>query len=144
MDEVTFRSAEGNTALTLAEFNRRDEEWCTFRATLEGDGLSASCVVEDHLSLGLPDRTGTLGLVELVASTVEEYHGWEGEKRWLSLEHQLALSVASERTGLAVLTVRLTPNLYDGWRSEATMKLDVMQREQLAKLLTRFFDLRAV
>lgn len=152
MEDVTVESSSGSGVLSLSEFTRPgDDGWCSFRAKLEARGLAASLEVDDHISLSiepvpsLGDRTGTFGLTQLVADTAEEFAGWEGQKRWESLEGQLVVSAVSERTGHAVFTVEIT----EGWRASITLRLDVEQRKRWAREMDRVFrhrdfDRRAV
>ena len=135
MEDVTVWSSSGSGVLTLSEFARPSENgWCSFLLTLEGYGLTASVEVYDHISLSivpepsLGDRTGTFGLTRLVARTAEEYTGWEGEKRWESMEGQLVISAVSERTGYATFTVEIT----EGWRAAIILRLDAEQRKRWA------------
>lgn len=138
MSDVVIQSVDG-PRLTLSRFGEQSDGWYSFHAVVEAPDLHASCVVHDRWYVGDPSSP-TSALADLVRETATEYRGWDGVKTWVATEHQLSVEATSDRTGHATFRFRLREDALDGWRAEATVVLDVMQRERWARELRQFFS----
>jgi len=94
-DQVTIKSAQDGSVLELLGTSRSD----TFRAHLRGGGFDGTVEVYE---LGPPKH-----LAAFFRDLALHWRGWQGEKRWASLEGQLSLSAKSDSTGHTQLDVRL-------------------------------------
>ncbi len=62
------------------------------------------------------------------------WRGWDGTKRWTSLEPDLQLSAVMDKTGHLTLTVKLEHGTPWRWRTEVELILEAGQLEQIAAL----------
>ena len=68
------------------------------------------------------------------------WKGWEGERIWESLEHELSLTAKHERFGHIHVRVRMQSGFTErDWRVDAFLLLYAGELESLAKQAPRFF-----
>jgi hypothetical protein len=132
---VVAVSARGGTRLAFSQFSGYDSaDYYSFVASIRRSGLKAEVRVVDF------SGSGMWSLSLFFQSLAAEWRGWEGEKVWESLEEHLTLRCTSDKKGHAYLTVRVGENKMGAeWSAEATLELDVMQRERLAAEVGRYF-----
>src|SRR5260370_41832297 len=89
---MLIRSNQGTGGLELSDLQPSDPSrpLDSFTATVILDGLRASTRVYAYRFEGL---------VDLFADLARNWRGWEGEKRWESLEAELKLACSCDRLG---------------------------------------------
>ena len=113
-------SAENEAALELSAYDRD-----FFLATLRSRGATGTARVGAFLSHGLGD---------LFADFAENWKGWEGSKRWSSLEGELSLEAHSDTLGHVYVTVVLREGAPAHWTLCAEL---VLESGMLPKLAAR-------
>ena len=125
-DRVIIKSAEAGAVLELFAPTGTG----TFRALLRGSKFEGAVEVYQY--------EPALHLAAFFRDLATEWRGWSGEKRWESLEHQLALTATSDATGHTYLIVELVGGpLYD-WRLRGSLVLEAGQLDGLAVEVERF------
>jgi hypothetical protein len=97
--------------------------------SVRDDGLEAETVVVSHYASGFED------LVAFVEAMAVNWRGWQGERRYRSLEGDL--TVTAKHDGHVRLSVELSKNL--GWRVQADFMLD--PGEQMTRAATELREL---
>ena len=127
-DSVIINSAKDGTRLTFSDVT--DD---AFTVTIEGVNFSGNVIVPSYHS-GFPNP--------LFDEFAAEWRGWEGEKKWSSLEGELHLTATSDKLGHVFLSVTLGVDF--GWRNEWKLKtklvLEAGQLELLAKSMNKLFS----
>jgi hypothetical protein len=104
-----------NGASLVIERDESPEAWW-WQVTLSDRDASATTRVD-------PD--GAMLVDEFFADLAREWRGWSGEKIWQPIEGGLRLSARHDGLGHVTLRTTLQQDAYpDGWRFEATLKLD--------------------
>jgi hypothetical protein len=81
-------------------------------------------------------------LANLFQSIAEEWRGWQGEKKWSSIEGELAVAATSDRLGHISLAVEMRQNYEQGepWKLKATIIVDAGQLDAIARNAKQFFQ----
>jgi Family of unknown function (DUF6228) len=81
-------------------------------------------------------------LVEFFEDLARHWKGWEGEKRWCSVEDNFVLSATSDSLGHVSLGVTLRSGPYDeDWTVETAVTIDSGKLENVAGEIKRFLHL---
>ena len=123
----SIESSENQAALELTSL---DHNFCT--ATLRSRGVSGTASVSTYLSAGLAD---------LFRYFADNWKGWDGVKRWGSLEGELSISAHSDRLGHVYFTVELREGAPAKWTLVADLVVDA---GMLAGLATRAREFETV
>ncbi len=99
-----------------------------FLVTIRGHNLSAFSKVYAYD----PFDSGLTRFFEYIAKC---WKGWNGEKKWTSLEGELRLICTTDSLG----HVSIEATLFDGWSVRNTFYVDAGQLEQLASDIKKFF-----
>ena len=102
-------------AFELVERGPKGEIWYV-GVRLRVPGLEASLRVSAHYASGFGD------LVTFFRDLASGWRGWQGEKAYESLEHDLRLTAVHD--GHVRLTVQLEQTWPDGWSASAVLQLD--------------------
>jgi len=104
---------------------------CEYLVRLGGGGVEASETVYDIQ----PHRWA-----DMFEDLAKHWKGWEGEKAYESLEYQLKISCAVDRTGHVHLRVSLRGDMAgSNWRAEDTLYLEAGQLDYLAARARAYF-----
>jgi hypothetical protein len=126
-DSVTISSVNNTAKLTFS--NVTDDE---FNTILEGKGFSGSVGVSCYHS-GFPNV--------LFDDLAANWKGWDGEKKWSSLEGELHLSAKTDQWGHIFLNVLIhVRNGYDDWDLSSELSIEPGQLDTLAKALNILFS----
>ena len=132
-DSVTIRSSRSAGKLKFTEAQPPSVRYPVeyLRVSIEDRDIAASSsrvyIYEPHDLAAFFD--------ELAA----HWKGWEGEKRWHSVERDFALSCRSDGLGHVAMQVTLTSGLYeDDWSVQAVIHVDAGQLEDLAAKVKEF------
>ena len=139
MGSVTIKSSTGSHELQLSEEEgllRLDgSEY--YRASLKAEGLTASAKVYAYEPHG--------ELSQFFAELAAHREGWEGEKRWRSLEGELTLSCRSGGGSRITIEVVLRSGLYeDDWCVQAMINIEAGQLVSIAANVRQFFSSKAI
>jgi Family of unknown function (DUF6228) len=116
-------SARDGGRLELGHLGR--DRW---QVTLSLPGLSASAEVDAFAY----DGEHTFGL--LFRRLADDWRGWEGERRWSSLEGDFELAATHDGLGHVALEVRLRSGPYEeDWLATGTIWLDAGQLNAVAR-----------
>jgi Family of unknown function (DUF6228) len=112
-------------------------------AALELTSFDATFFVANLRSRGVnaTARVGTYmanGLAELFGFFSDNWKGWEGSKRWSSLEGELSIEANSDRLGHVYLMVRLREGVLAKWTLQANIVLEAGMLADLAVRAKRF------
>jgi len=89
---------------------------------------------------GSVDLDASEPLPKYFQSLANSWKGWDGERRWDSLEGELKLAASMDHTGHVSLHFALLSGHYTyDWRLETAVELEAGQLEALAQDATRFF-----
>ena len=70
----------------------------------------------------------------------ENWRGWQGERQWESIEHELRLVATNDRRGHVAIRIRLRSGFWnDDWSVEATVQVDAGQLDGFARHAIKFF-----
>jgi uncharacterized protein DUF6228 len=70
----------------------------------------------------------------------ENWRGWQGDRRWESMEHELRLVATNDRRGHIAITIRLRSGICEhDWSVAATLKVDAGQLDEIARHAVKFF-----
>ena len=97
-----------------------------------------------HPGLDATARVGTYmsdGFAEFFSGLATSWTGWEGTRRWESLEGELALSATSDRAGHVYVLVHLHDGAPFRWAVELRLTLEAGQLEKLASRARQFQEL---
>ena len=83
-------------------------------------GLDAGLRVSAHYAIGFDD------LVKFFRGLASDWRGWQGERSYESLDHDLRLAAAHD--GHVQLAVRLREVRPDGWSATAVIRLTRARR----------------
>ena len=78
-------------------------------------------------------------LSELFSGLAEDWRGWEGERRWGSLDGEVELRATHDKLGTITLAVRMRSDAYDPtvrehhWTTTALLFLDAGTLDSLAR-----------
>ena len=127
---MIIKCSKDSSELALAEREglRRSGGSEYFRVTIRGHELSASSQVYAFEPRGC-------GLVQFFEDLAASWRGWEGEKRWTSLEGELSLICTSDWLGHIAIEV----TLYNIWSVRNVFHFDAGQLEQIASDVKKFF-----
>ena len=95
-------------------------------------GLDATAPVGSYMSDGLGD---------FFAELARDWRGWEGTRRWESLEGELTLLAESDRSGHVYVRVHLHDGAPARWMVELRLTLEAGQLERLAAKAREFEEL---
>jgi hypothetical protein len=77
---------------------------------------------------------------EWFCELAESWRGWQGERQWESMEHELRLVATNDRRGHIALGIQLRSGFSDyDWSVAATIMVDAGQLEGVAKHAVSFF-----
>jgi uncharacterized protein DUF6228 len=113
-----IRSTVGGTEMML-EYQDRD----SYLVTLKGPDLEARGKVWNGVGTGLGD---------FVAELARSWRGWDGLRKWSSMEGELELEAVMDRTGHVHLTVALQYRLPVLWRVQLQLVVEAGQLDRLA------------
>jgi hypothetical protein len=122
--QFSVTSSEDQAALELNDFKRN---FCT--ATLRSRGVSGTAAVGTYMSAGLAD---------LFQFCADNWKGWEGTKRWGSLEGELSIVAHSDRVGHVYLWVELREGAPAKWTLKAGLVVDAGILSSLATRAREF------
>jgi hypothetical protein len=70
----------------------------------------------------------------------ENWRGWEGERKWASLEGEITLSATNDRRGHVAMRVQMRSGFWDNdWHVTATVQVDPGQLDGFARHAAMFF-----
>jgi hypothetical protein len=118
-DELELSEREGLRRTDGSEY---------FRVAIRSHNLSASIQVYAWNPFGSR-------LEQFFEDVAANWRGWDGEKKWTSLEGELSLVCTSDSLGHIAIEV----TLYDGWSVRHVFYVDAGQLEQLASDIKNFF-----
>jgi hypothetical protein len=118
-DELEFSEREG---LRLTDGSEH------FRVAIRSLNLSASIQVYAWNPFGS-------GLEQFFEDIAASWRGWDGEKKWTSLEGELSLVCTTDKLG----HIAIEATLYDGWNVRNVFYVEAGQLEQLALDIRKFF-----
>jgi hypothetical protein len=122
-DELEFSESEGLRRTDGSEY---------FRVAIRSSNLSASAQV-----YAWEPRAD--GLEQFFEDLAANWRGWDGEKKWTSLEGELSLVCTSDSLGHIAIEV----TLYDGWSVRDVFYVDAGQLEQIVSDIKKFFAIEA-
>jgi hypothetical protein len=111
------------------------DDMVEYTVRLTGNGLAAEALV---LSL---DTAGS-GLPAFLEGLSDEFRGWEGNRGWENLDHDLGVEAAWLSGGHVTLRWWITPSIYDKW--SASVVLDVEAGAELSALSRELFTFFAL
>jgi hypothetical protein len=123
-DTFVIESSEAGATLELSALDSN-----FFLARVTHGGLDATARVGSYLSTGLGD---------FFASLAADWKGWEGARRWESLEGELSLAAESDRTGHVDLLVHLHNGAPVRWKLDLHLTLEAGQLERIVGGARRF------
>lgn len=127
MAPVIIKSSSGGRSL---KFSERNGDY--FRVDLEGDEITAT--------KGIWGYTDSVYLVQLFECIAANWKGWDGEKKWSSIESDLMLTATSDNLGHITLEVAIFKNHPDNdWNISAPVHLDAGSLDKIAKDVATFF-----
>jgi hypothetical protein len=134
VEEVTIKSSRSAGELKFSEPKppglNHVVEYC--RVTLRDRGIATS-------SARIYDPAGVVTLFDDMAA---DWRGWEGEKRWESVDNDFALSCASDARGAVSMTATLKGPYHEGeWRVQAVVHVEAGRLGELAAQVRRFMHL---
>jgi hypothetical protein len=109
----------------------REDDRDYFVAELRGLNLAARARVGTYMSAGI---------AEMFAEMAANWRGWAGAKSWSSLEGELHLSAAADRTGHITLTVELRDGAPAVWTVTLQLVIEAGQLEALRRAARAFED----
>jgi hypothetical protein len=85
--------------------------------------------------------TDAHGLANLFASFAQAWQGWQGEKKWSSLEGEFAIVATSDKLGHVRMDVEIHHDFgaTEPWRLKAAIVVDAGQLGAIAKDAEDFF-----
>lgn len=85
--------------------------------------------------------TDAHGLADFFAAIAENWKGWQGEKKWYSLEGAFSIVATSDKLGHISLAVEMHHDFgaTEPWRLRATVAVDAGQLDAIAKDAKDFF-----
>ena len=106
-------------------------EFVDFTVRIDATGLSATTVVRSFET--------QQGLREFFGSLASDWRGWQGTRRWESIEHHLAIEATVDHHGHVALTFTLQRHYRpDAWSVTVTVSVDA--GEEMTKLASRIDD----
>jgi hypothetical protein len=111
-------SSIDEAALELTSFDAR-----FFIANLRSRGVNGTARVGTYMANGL---------AELFGFFADNWKGWEGSKRWTSLEGELSIEASSDRLGHVYLMVQLCEGAPAKWTLQANIVLEAGMLADLA------------
>ena len=128
MKTVVIKSSSGGRSLRFSE--RSGDH---YRVSLDGDEVTATTTVWGY--------TDSDFLVQLFSSIAANWKGWEGEKKWSSIESDLLLVASSDNLGHITLEVSICGNHPDNdWSMSAPVHLDAGGLDKVASDVAAFFQ----
>jgi Family of unknown function (DUF6228) len=138
MESVTIKSSSGGNTLRLSNpkppGSRYPVEsiWMELRGREIAASSSQIYLYQSH------------DLMEFFEDLARHWKGWEGEKRWCSIEKDFVLSATSDSVGHISLGVSLRSGPYDeDWTVETAITIDSGQLEKVAGEMKRFLHIGA-
>jgi hypothetical protein len=130
-EQVTIKSVRDGKKIELSWPDPRESFASHIKVRVVGLGVDVSADVDLYTSEPLP---------KFFENLANSWTGWEGERRWTSLEEELKLSASIDRTGHVTIRVGLMSghHMY-AWRLETAVELESGQLEALAKDMALFF-----
>ena len=138
MQSVLIKSFSGSDELQLSEQEGllRPEGSEYYRVALKATDLTASAKVYAFEPHG--------ALAQYFADLAAHWTGWNGEKKWCSLEGEFTLSCKSDGCGHVAMEVALKSGLYkDDWSVQVMINVDAGQLEEIASNIKLFFSICA-
>jgi hypothetical protein len=124
---VEIRSSRGRRSL---RFHSRSGD--SFAASIEGDGPQATKSIWGY--------TDCAFLVQLFESIAGDWKGWQGERSWESIEHDLRLAITSSSTGRITILVTLRDyHEEQDWEFTIPIFTEAGQLESIARQVGAFF-----
>ncbi len=136
MECVNIKSSDSSNELQLSEQEglSRPEGSEYYRVNLKAKDLMASAKVyafEPHSELA-----------QYFNDLAVHWKGWNGEKKWSSLEGEFILSCNSDNQGHIAMEVVLKSGLYeDDWSVRTEINIDAGQLEEIALNINSFFSI---
>ena len=138
MQSVLIKSLSGSDELQLSEQEGllRPEGSEYYRVALKAKDLTASAKVYAFEPHG--------ALAQYFADLAAHWKGWNGEKKWSSLEGEFTLSCKSDGCGHIAMEVALKSGLYeDDWSVQIMINVEAGQLKEIASNIKRFFSICA-
>jgi hypothetical protein len=124
---VAIRSCHGRRSL---RFHSQRGDY--FQASVAGDGPTGSVLVWGYTDCEL--------LVDLFESIARDWRGWDGKRRWSSIEGELNVAASTTKTGNVTLSVELVHSGgVDEWRLIVPIFTEAGQLERIAREVASFF-----
>jgi hypothetical protein len=124
---VEIKSSSGGRSLVFSERDGDD-----FRVAILGDEVTAKKRIWGHSDSHL--------LIDLFEFMAENWKGWEGDKKWQSIESDLCLTASTDNWGHITLGVSIHANHPDDdWSAQAPIHLDAGSLDTLLKDIRAFF-----
>jgi hypothetical protein len=85
--------------------------------------------------------TDAHGLADLFAIIAENWKGWQGEKKWSSIEGEFSIIATSDKLGHISLSVEMHHDFgaTEPWQLKSTVVVDAGQLDAIAKDAKAFF-----
>jgi Family of unknown function (DUF6228) len=140
-DGVVIGHGSRTLALAVNQVGQSDRDpsrqsvW-SLEAELVADGLTA------HTSFWLGPEGVDVGLNEFFADLEREWRGWDGERRWETMEGGLSLTCTHDGRGTITVAVVLENLSGSDWTAEAALVVE--SGEELSRLVRDLRRLLAV
>ena len=125
---MQIKSAESDTYLRFS-----DIQGDYFLASLAGHNYSANMRVWAY--------TDPHGLANLFGSMAASWRGWDGEKKWSSIEGEFSISCTHDQLGHITLDIEMKQDFGtpEAWRLKVRIVVDAGQLEAIAGQARKFF-----
>jgi hypothetical protein len=137
---LVIKSVSGSGSLEVAEWESGDQSRRLdyLVITLRSEALHASARIYYY-----HDAHGVAGLPQFFSDIAANWRGWQGEKRWESLEGDFKLSCFSDGLGHIDITVELSSRITDpvGWDVRCALTVEAGQLDSIAEDVRKFLQL---
>lgn len=128
MITATINSTQNGRSLTFSEYSAD-----YFKVEIFDESISAVKKVWGY--------TDTFTLVDLFASIAHDWKGWDGKRKWESIEGDLIIAASSDKLGHIRIEICIRNNdLENDWMIQAPIYLDSGSLDAIAQSIDRFFN----
>lgn len=105
-----------------------------YRVTLRENGFEASIRVHGYDPMNN-------GLSKFFTSLADDWRGWDGIRKWCSLEGEFELRCEHDRVGHVTTLATIDSNSHGhGWRGQIRFDIPAGELKEIASGITRFFN----
>jgi hypothetical protein len=127
MDTVVIKSVYTSATLTFSE---KDGEY--FNVVYEGAAVKLQKRVWGY--------TDCQDLVNFFQFIAKEYKGWNGVRKWASIEGEFVLSATCDSLGHVMFSLTICEfNEHETWESNVSLGIESGQTESIVKKMEKFF-----